>query len=102
MTRMPRPLWPIVVLLSIASSTACAPKTPEPRVVTRIERVPILHPPALLKCAPEPPVPGRPRTVAEALGWIADLRAAGQDCRSRLACIRARQDSSETCAEGDA
>ncbi|WP_420822812.1 hypothetical protein [Allostella humosa] len=51
----------------------------------------VQHPPQLLECQPEPPVLPPPRSVADVLGWVADLRAAGADCRARLACIRRRQ-----------
>ena len=77
-------------LLWTACLAGCATE-PEPRLVTRIERVPVLHPPQLLECQPELPVPPSPRSVADTLGWVADLRAAGQDCREALACIRRRQ-----------
>lgn len=91
MTRMPRPLWPIAALPWIASLTACSTIEAEPRLVTRIEQVAILHPPGLLECRPEPPAPPPPRTIGQGLAWIAALQAAGDDCRARLACIRRRQ-----------
>lgn len=92
MTRMPRPLWPIAALPWIAFSTGCSGIETEQHLATRIERVAVLHPAALLECRPEPPLPPAPRTMGEGLAWIAELRAAGQDCRARLACIKARQD----------
>ncbi|ROQ00170.1 hypothetical protein EDC65_1966 [Stella humosa] len=91
MTLMHPNRWPIAALLSIACSTACSPD-PELRLMTRIEPVAMRHPAALLDCQPEPPLPPPPRSVAAALAWIIESRAAGADCRARLACIRARQD----------
>lgn len=91
MTLMPIRRLPIAALLSIACLTACSATEPPPRLVTRVERVEVQHPPQLLDCQPEPPVPEPPRSVADVLGWVAELRAAGADCRARLGCIKARQ-----------
>ncbi len=42
----------------------------------------------LLTCAPEPAVPADLRDEAVA-DYVADVWAAGEDCRTRLACVRA-------------
>ena len=76
-----------LALLSIASLTACA--SPAPLTEIRVERVEIPAP--LLRCAEEPAIPSSGGTWAEFLGWIIDLRAAGEDCRAKLAAIRERQ-----------
>jgi hypothetical protein len=90
--RTPRSCWPIAAALSIASLTACQrPDEPPPRVVTKIERVVVQHPEPLLQCQDEPPAPPSPRTVAQGLAWVAEVRAAGADCRAALRCIRERQ-----------
>ena len=73
--------------LCLASLTACA--SPAPLTEIRVERVEIPAP--LLRCAEEPPIPSSGGAWAEFLGWIVDLRAAGEDCRARLAAIRSRQ-----------
>ena len=74
-------------LLSTAFLTACA--SPAPLTEIRVERVEIPAP--LLRCADEPPVPQSGGTWAEFFGYVVDLRAAGEDCRAKLAAIRARQ-----------
>lgn len=61
--------------------TGCAERPP------RIELVRQGLDPNLTSCAPEPVVPAV-TTEAEAVRNIEALRLAGEDCRSRLACVR--------------
>ena len=82
----PRPMTPLLLLSCLALLTACA--APEPRVVvqSRVERISV--PDALLVCAeqPEPPPIATQRDVAE---YVVTLADAGEDCRSKLASVRA-------------
>lgn len=80
------PMMALWLLFSAALLTGCA--APEPRVViqSRVERLSV--PDALLACAPhpEPGVIVTQRDVAEYAVILAD---AGEDCRSKLAAVRA-------------
>jgi len=64
--------------------TACADRYVVPEV--RVEKVEI--PAELMSCAAEPPPPSRAGTIGEFGAWVADLRAAGQDCRAKVDAIR--------------
>ncbi len=83
---LPRPMTPLWLLSCLALLTACA--APEPRVIvqSRVERLSV--PDALLTCAPhpEPGVIATQRDVAEYAVILAD---AGEDCRSKLASVKA-------------
>lgn len=46
-------------------------------------------PPSLLACQPAPEPPPDPLTDTALALWIVDLAAAGDDCRARLARVRA-------------
>jgi len=56
-------------------------------VVTRLERVQVKPPAALLACAPEPAVPDG-SDQDEVAFFILDLAAAGEDCREKLVAVR--------------
>jgi hypothetical protein len=77
-----------VLLCFAALSTGCAGSSQRlpPLVEIRVERIEV--PDALLTCAPSPDVPlaTRQRDVA---AYIAELWEAGQDCRDKLAAVRA-------------
>ncbi|BBK37671.1 hypothetical protein STAQ_27490 [Allostella sp. ATCC 35155] len=60
-------------------------------MAVEIREVEKKHPPALLTCEDEPAVPPRPWIGSTGTDWIARMRAAGQDCRYALRCIRERQ-----------
>jgi hypothetical protein len=83
---LPRLTMPLSLLFCLALLTACA--VPEPMVVvqSRVERLSV--PDALLICAPhpEPGVIATQRDVAEYAVILAD---AGEDCRSKLASVKA-------------
>jgi len=66
-----------------ACLSACAAAPPSTEI--RVERPAI--PPALLACAPSPPVPDPPVTRRDLARWIVDLHAAGADCRDTLAAV---------------
>lgn len=68
---------PALMLLPFAPLwTGCAPRPP-----------PVVVPPTLLACRPQPPVPEAPDDPALAR-WILDSVEAGEDCRSRLSHVR--------------
>ena len=81
-----RPTTLLSLLCCALLLTACA--APEPRLVvqSRVERLSV--PDALLVCAdqPEPPAGGTQRDVAE---FVVNLADAGQDCRDKLASVKA-------------
>lgn len=62
-----------------------------PTAEVRLERVTV--PADLLACTPEPaPLPAEPWPTNEDFGaWVAGVRLAGRDCRSKLDAIRELQ-----------
>ncbi|SBV94214.1 hypothetical protein KL86APRO_10484 [uncultured Alphaproteobacteria bacterium] len=89
------PAAPLALALALFS-TACGTVKPEPLIETRVEKVKPPRP--LLTCAPDPAVPATNSDAAVA-DYLADLWSAGEDCRTRLACVRAWREgrATETC-----
>ena len=83
---MSRHLTLPLALVSALFSTACSSPPPRMLVETRVERIQV--PGELLSCAPAPEAP-QGRRDSDAALLIARLWAAGEDCRSKLAAVRA-------------
>lgn len=83
---------PLALALALFS-TACDTVKPEPLIETRLEKVKPPRP--LLTCAPDPVVPAS-NSDEVAGDYVADLWAAGEDCRTRLACVLAWREGRAT------
>lgn len=77
----------IAVLLAALALAGCA-TTPQPQIVTRTVYVRQAIPPSLLTCQPTPAVPAA-ASQAVVARYIVALWEAGQDCRTKLAGVRA-------------
>lgn len=84
---MPKVLTLLSALVLAACLTSCsAPEPPRLMVETRVERIQI--PGELLSCAQDPEVPHDRRESVVAL-YLARLWQAGEDCRGKLAAVKA-------------
>jgi hypothetical protein len=94
---LPNSVRTCILLLALGSS-GCASDSreiaraapPSPEVVTRVERVACPIPAALLTCASEPRADERARaSMGVAMTLATDVTVAGDDCRAKLAEVRA-------------
>jgi hypothetical protein len=67
--------------------TACAPAREAP-IVTKIERVVVRPPAALLACPDEPAIPADLTSQDQLAQLLPDLVLAGRACRARLPALR--------------
>lgn len=75
------------ILLAALALAGCA-TAPKPQIITRTLYVRQTIPPSLLTCASPPLVP-QPTSQAAVARYIVALWEAGQDCRVKLAGVRA-------------
>lgn len=71
-----------LALIGAISLTACGSNSPEVLVRTVVE--PQFEPEEFQHCADEPTIPARGDTEADARDYVADLRAAYKDCKSKV------------------
>lgn len=81
--RLARLTFCLTAILSTVSLTACASR------IGSAELVHVPLPAPLLTCADHPVKPAKPRTKAVGASYLADVIAAGEDCRGKLAEVRA-------------
>lgn len=74
-------LMPLLVSSSMLLVTGCAPT----ELVTEFKTLFITEPPELQSCADEPAVPPKGAKNSHWGDYIAELRAAGRDCRDKVA-----------------